>query len=87
VALNPGRYTGARMFPGAQALLRFPEGNLAESPLPLLLHAMLLEEKTCTLELTAKGIEKQILIEEGSPAACRSNLLHETLGRFLVERG
>jgi hypothetical protein len=75
------------MFAAPAELLKVREGTLAETPLPLLLHAILCEQRTCTLELKAKGIEKHILIEEGSPVACRSNLLHETLGRFLVERG
>jgi tetratricopeptide (TPR) repeat protein len=53
----------------------------------LLLHALYAEERTCTLELKARQREKRITFEEGSPVACVSNLLHETLGKFLVEKG
>jgi tetratricopeptide (TPR) repeat protein len=75
------------MFPPPDEVLKSPEGNLADTPLPLLLHALLQKERTCTLSLSSKGIEKHLQIEEGLPVACHSNLLHETLGRFLVERG
>ncbi|HEX8705289.1 MAG TPA: DUF4388 domain-containing protein [Myxococcaceae bacterium] len=75
------------MFPAPSHVLRQREGTLAEVPLPLLLHALYAEERTCTLELKARQREKRITFEEGSPVACVSNLLHETLGKFLVEKG
>jgi hypothetical protein len=53
----------------------------------LLLHALDAEERTCTLELKVRQREKRITFEEGAPVACVSNLLHETLGKFLVEKG
>lgn len=75
------------MFPAPAHVLRQREGTLAEVPLPLLLHALDAEERTCTLELRVRQREKRITFEEGAPVACVSNLLHETLGKFLVEKG
>lgn len=68
-------------------VLKAREGNLQETPLPLLLNAILAEERTCTLELRHRQLEKRIVFEDGSPVACTSNLLHETLGKYLVEKG
>ena len=62
------------------------EGTIAATPLPLLLQAIFAEGRTVTLELKLRGLEKRITFEDGSPVACRSNLLHETLGKFLVEK-
>lgn len=70
-----------------QDVLKAREGNLQETPLPLLLNAILVEERTCTLELRHRQLEKRIVFEDGAPIACSSNLLHETLGKYLVEKG
>jgi tetratricopeptide (TPR) repeat protein len=67
--------------------LKAPEGALAEVPLPVLLQALFLEERTCTLLLKVRALEKRIAFEEGTPVGCSSNLLHETLGKILVEKG
>ena len=75
------------MFAKSADVLKVQEGSLSETPLPLLLHAVLLEERSCTLEVKLRGLEKRILIEDGSPVDCRTNLLHETLGKYLVEKG
>ncbi|WNG44407.1 DUF4388 domain-containing protein [Archangium minus] len=75
------------MFPTPAQVLRQREGALAETPFPLLLHALAVEERTCTLELKVRQREKRITFEDGAPVACSSNLLHETLGKFLVEKG
>lgn len=75
------------MFPKPSEILKAREGTLAETPFPLLLHALLLEEKSCTLELRVRGLEKRIALEDGSPVDCTSNLLHETIGKYLVEKG
>jgi hypothetical protein len=75
------------MFPAPSHVLRQREGTLADVPLPLLLHALAMEERTCTLELKARQREKRITFEDGAPVGCVSNLLHETLGKFLVEKG
>ena len=75
------------MFSTTAQVLRQREGALAEMPFPMLLHALALEERTCTLELKVRQREKRITFEDGAPVACSSNLLHETLGKFLVEKG
>jgi hypothetical protein len=75
------------MFPAAAGVLKSREGQLAETPLPLLLQALRDTERTCVVELRLRQVEKRIAFEEGSPVGCRSNLLHETLGKFLVARG
>jgi tetratricopeptide (TPR) repeat protein len=68
-------------------VLQDREGTIAERPLPVLVQAIFAAERTVALELRLRGLEKRIDFEDGTPVACRSNLLHETLGRFLVERG
>jgi len=75
------------MFPTPSQVLRQREGTLADTPFPLLLHALMREERTCTLELKVRQREKRIVFEDGAPVACQSNLLHETLGKYLVEKG
>ena len=75
------------MFPAPDRILAAREGSIAETPLPLLLQAIFAEGRTVTLELRLRGLEKRIQFEDGSPVACRSNLLHETLGKFLVAKG
>jgi tetratricopeptide (TPR) repeat protein len=75
------------MFATPAQVLKPREGTLAETPFPLLLHALAMEERTCTLELKVRQREKRITFEDGAPVACVSNLLHETLGKFLVEKG
>lgn len=75
------------MFPARREVLRQKSGTLAQTPLPLLLHALLVEERSATLELRLRNLEKRVFFEGGAPTGCESNLLHETLGRSLVEKG
>ena len=75
------------MFANPKDVLKLKDGALAETPFPLLLSALEAEERTCMLELKIRQLEKRILFEEGSPVSCTSNLLHELLGKFLVEKG
>ena len=63
------------------------EGNLAEVPYAQLLLACSRAGRTGVLELHRKPVEKRIVFEAGSPVDCRSNLMHETFGRFLVAAG
>lgn len=72
---------------GPEPILRQREGTLVERPLPVLIQAIFAAERTLALELRLRNLEKRIFFEDGSPVACRSNLLHETLGKFLVARG
>src|SRR5512133_3082554 len=75
------------MYPSPAEILAKPEGTIAETPLALLVQAIYSEERTVALELKLRGLEKRIQFEDGSPVACRSNLLHETLGKTLVNKG
>lgn len=63
------------------------EGNLAEVPYPTLLLAFSRVGRTGVLELRRKPVEKRIVFAAGVPVDCRSNLVHETFGRFLVGAG
>jgi tetratricopeptide (TPR) repeat protein len=75
------------MHPSPAEILAKPEGAIAETPLPLLVQAIFSAQRTVALELKLRGLEKKIQFEDGSPVACRSNLLHETLGKTLVDKG
>jgi tetratricopeptide (TPR) repeat protein len=62
-------------------------GNIAEIPYPVLLTALARNRSTAVLHLSRKPVEKQIVFQDGVAVDCRSNLVHETLGRFLVSAG
>lgn len=62
-------------------------GNLRQVPFAALLCSIAGSEKTVLLELRRNQLEKKIVFEKGSPVDCRSNLAHETLGRFLINDG
>ncbi|MGK2858734.1 MAG: DUF4388 domain-containing protein [Thermoanaerobaculia bacterium] len=62
-------------------------GNLKQVPFATLLCSIATGEKTVLLELRRNQLEKKIVFEKGSPVDCRSNLAHETLGRFLISEG
>ena len=68
-------------------MLRAKSGALSETPLPLLLHALLTEERSATLELQLRNLVKRVHFEAGVPVGCESNLLHETFGKYLVTKG
>lgn len=68
-------------------MLRPRAGSLAQTPLPLLLHALLSEERSATLELKLRNLEKRVHFDAGVPVGCESNLLHETFGKHLVAKG
>jgi tetratricopeptide (TPR) repeat protein len=64
-----------------------PEGDLREVPYPVLLLAYSRARRTATVELSRRPVEKRIVFEAGELVDCRSNLVHETFGRFLVGAG
>lgn len=70
-----------------QTIAKMREGDLAEIPFAVLLHAMAAAEMSVVLEIERKPLKKDIIIENGLPVDCRSNLLHETLPRFMVSQG
>ena len=63
------------------------EGNLQEIPFSPLLCALAVQKKTTVLEIHRRQVWKKIVLEEGVPVDCRSNLVHETLGRYMVLEG
>lgn len=63
------------------------EGNLQEIPFSPLLCALAIAKKTTVLEIRRRQVWKKIALEEGVPVDCRSNLVHETLGRYMVLEG
>jgi hypothetical protein len=67
------------------SLLR--EGKLPELAFSALLLAFAVHRRTLVLEVRRKQIAKQIVLENGIPVDCRSNLVHETLSRYLVSQG
>jgi len=75
------------VFAPRREVLRAKAGSLAQTPLPLLLHALLSEERSATLELKLRNLEKRVHFEGGVPVGCDSNLRHESLGRHLVDKG
>lgn len=78
------------MIPTAEqldAIARRSEGDLREVPFAALLKALAAHEKSVTLEIRRGQLAKAIVFEYGVPVDCRSNLIHETLGRFMVARG
>lgn len=62
-------------------------GNLAEIPFGVLLHALAAHRRTVVLEIERPPLKKAIVLEHGNPVDCQSNMLHETLSRFMAERG
>lgn len=63
------------------------EGSLQEIPFSPLLCALAIHKKTTVLEIRRRQVWKKIFLEEGVPVDCRSNLVHETLGRYMVLEG
>jgi uncharacterized protein DUF4388 len=70
-----------------EEIARLREGSLAEVPFAPLLLAHALRQRSLVLEVRRRQVWKRILIEDGVPVDCRSNLAHETLGRFMVAEG
>jgi hypothetical protein len=63
------------------------EGTLQDIPFSPLLCALAVQKKTIVLEIRRRQVWKKIVLEEGVPVDCRSNLVHETLGRYMVSEG
>lgn len=69
------------------AIGQLRSGDLARVPFAVLLHALASQKRTAVIEMNRGPIEKRIILEGGIPVDCRSNLAHETFGRFLVALG
>jgi hypothetical protein len=59
-------------------------GDLGDVPVAPLLCAFAAAGSTVVIELEHRQVRKSVVLEHGVPVDCRSNLVHETLGRFLV---
>ena len=70
-----------------EEIARLREGSLPEVPFAPLLLAHALRQESLVLEVRRRQVWKRILIENGVPVDCRSNLAHETLGRYMVAEG
>lgn len=78
------------MIPSPQPLEEAPlrkEGALQEVPFASLLFSLAVQKQTLVLEVRRRQFWKKIVLEHGVPVDCRSNLAHETLGRYLVLEG
>lgn len=69
------------------AIAAMSEGDLASTPYAVLLHALAVHRRSGTLEIERGRLEKEIVLEHGVPVDCRSNLLADTLSRFMIARG
>jgi hypothetical protein len=68
-------------------LATLAEGQLAEHPFACLLVALAVHPQTAVIEIRRRQVWKRVFIEQGVPVDCRSNLAHETLGRYMVLEG
>ena len=78
------------MIPNAEqlrAISQMTRGDLGEIRFPVLLHALAVHTRTVVLSLERRQLKKEIILENGIPVDCHSNLLQDTLGKFLVARG
>src|SRR5690606_38272555 len=89
---NGAAFPVARSYPMSVAvrweeIAALPQGDLAQLSYPMLLVALARTGRSAVLELVRKPVQKRISFERGVPVDCRSNLVHETFGRFLVGAG
>lgn len=70
-----------------EEIVRGGEGDLKSVPFAVLLSALARRETTALLTIERRRLKKDIVFEYGVPVDCRSNLVHETLSRFMVSRG
>ena len=78
------------MIPSRDELLELSlrrEGNLREAPFGVLLQALAVHGRTLVLEVGRSPLVKKIVLESGVPVDCRSNVVQDTLGGFLVASG
>ncbi len=63
------------------------KGDLSDIPFAVLLYSLARSRRTASLRIQRGPLQKEILFEDGFPVDCRSNLVHETLSRFMVSTG
>jgi tetratricopeptide (TPR) repeat protein len=69
------------------AISQMTKGDLGEIPFPVLLHALSLHDRSVVLSIERRQVKKDVILENGVPTDCQSNLLPDTLGKFMVARG
>lgn len=62
-------------------------GDLAVTPYGVVVAALVRAGRSGVLRLVRLPVTKKIFFVEGRPVECRSNLAHETFGRFLLNSG
>lgn len=78
------------MIPNAEqlrAISQMTKGDLGEIPFPVLLQALAVHKRSVVLSIERRQLKKEIILENGIPVDCHSNLLQDTLGKFMVARG
>jgi hypothetical protein len=70
-----------------EELARLEEGTFPQVTFPALLFSFAVQKRTVVLEIRRHQLWKKIILENGVPVDCRSNLAHETLGRYMVAEG
>jgi tetratricopeptide (TPR) repeat protein len=70
-----------------RAISQMTKGDLAEIPFPVLLHALAVHHRSVVLSIERRQVKKDVVLENGIPVDCQSNLLQDTLGKFMVGRG
>lgn len=68
-------------------IAKLREGDLGETPFAALLYALARARRTVVIQIRRGPLQKEIFLEDGIPVDCRSNLVHETLSRFMVSSG
>jgi len=69
------------------AISQMTKGDLGEIPFPVLLHALAVHHRSVVLSIERRQVKKDVILENGVPVDCQSNLLPDTLGKFMVGRG
>ncbi len=64
-----------------------PEGEIAETPVALLLASIRFSKGTGMLDLTDRGTHRRIYITKGNPTFMQSNAEGENVGALLLRRG
>lgn len=70
-----------------EAISHLREGDLSETPFAVLLHALASQKNSVVLEIERPPMKKSIILEHGVPVDCRSNILQDTFGYFLIGLG
>ena len=69
------------------AIAQMEAGTIQEVPIAPLLLAQAVHRRTGVLEIRRRQVWKRVAFDHGVPVDCRSNLAHETLGRYMVHEG